>query len=285
VTVLLLGENGTGKNLIAQAIHNASPRVAGPFVSVNCSAFTETLLESELFGHERGSFTGAERTRRGRFELADGGTLFLDEIAEMSPRAQAKILRAVEYRQFERVGGEATLETDVRIIASTNRDLEELVRKEEFRQDLYYRIKEVAIRIPSLREKKDEIPLFIDYFLQEACRKAKINTKKISADAVEYLMKHDWPGNIRELRGVIKRGVAFASGDTISFEDLALEVDLLPANPDAIEGDELSLESMERRHIQRVLRIVGGKKKKTCEILGITRPTLDNKIAKYGLRL
>jgi transcriptional regulator with PAS, ATPase and Fis domain len=285
VTVLLLGENGTGKNLIAQAVHNASPRLKGPFISVNCSSFTETLLESELFGHERGSFTGADRTRKGRFELADGGTLFLDEIAEMSPQAQAKILRAVEYKQFERVGGEETLRTDVRIIASTNRDLDEQVRKGAFRQDLFYRLNEVAIRIPPLRERKDEIPVFVDHFISEACRKLRIPAKKLSGEALDFLRKHDWPGNVRELRSVLKRGVAFSAGEEISFEDLGLEVSLLPTDLDSLEEGELSLESMERRHIQRVLRLTGGQKKKACEILGITRPTLDNKIQKYRIRL
>ncbi len=285
VTVLLLGENGTGKNLIAQAIHNASPRVKGPFIAVNCSAFNETLLESELFGHERGSFTGAEKTRKGRFELAHRGTLFLDEISEMSPQAQAKILRAVEYKQFERVGGEATLDTDVRIIASTNRDLEDLVKRNEFRQDLFYRLNEVAVRIPPLRERRDEIPQFISYFIEESCRKLRIPRKSISKEALDFLLKHDWPGNVRELRGVIKRGVAFAIGDEIVFSDLGLDVNLMPSDLDLVEQGELSLDSMEKLHIQRVLRLTAGNKRKACEILGITRPTLDNKISKYGIKV
>jgi transcriptional regulator with PAS, ATPase and Fis domain len=285
VTILLLGENGTGKNLIAQAIHNASPRSAGPFVSVNCSAFAETLLESELFGHERGAFTGADRTRKGRFELADGGTLFLDEITEMSPAAQAKILRAVEYREFERVGGEKTLQTNVRIVASTNRDIQASVDSGSFRTDLYYRLNEVAIEVPPLRRRKGDIQLLVENFIKECDRKYKKKVKRVSPAALGHLMEHDWPGNVRELRAAIKRGVACSRGTEITLEDLAFKVHLIPLDPAAVDEEELSLATVERRHIQRVLEMTEGRKKEACRLLGITRPTLDRKIREYGVDL
>ncbi|MHC5038394.1 MAG: sigma-54 interaction domain-containing protein [Planctomycetota bacterium] len=283
VTVLLLGENGTGKNLIAQAIHNASPRSPGSFVSVNCSAFPETLLESELFGHERGAFTGAERTRKGRFELADGGTLFLDEIAEMSNAAQAKILRTVEYREFERVGGEETLQTNVRIVASTNRDILNLVKKGTFRTDLYYRLNEVTIEIPPLRDRKGDIPLLVEHFIRECNRKYRKSVKEVSPSAGDHLLEHDWPGNVRELRAAIKRGVACTQGEEITLEDLAFRVQLFPTDLGSSAEEEWSLETMERRHIQRVLEVTQGNKKEACRLLGITRPTLDRKIKRYHL--
>jgi len=283
VTVLLLGEIGTGKNLIAQAIHNASPRAAGALVSVNCSAFPESLLESELFGHERGAFTGAERTRKGRFELADGGTLFLDEIAEMSLAAQAKILQTVEYHEFQRVGGEETHRTDVRIVASTNRDIEQLVEQGVFRADLYYRLNEVSIRIPSLRRRKDDIPLLVDFFVKECNRKYRKSVEGVEPAALERLLEHDWPGNVRELRACIKRGVACASLKTVRVDDLGLEVRKLEREPAAPQAQDWSLRAMEQRHIQRVLEVTGGNKKEAARILGITRPTLDRKIRQFDL--
>jgi len=285
VTILLLGENGTGKNLIAQAIHNASKRRQGAFVAVNCSAFPETLLETEIFGHERGAFTGAERKRKGRFELADGGTLFLDEIAEMSFAAQAKILRTVEYKEFERVGGEETLQTDVRIVASTNRDVFSLVEKGIFRADLYYRLNEVAVEIPPLRERKGDIPLLVEHFLKECNRKYGKDVSGLADHALDRLLEHDWPGNVRELRAAIKRGVAVTLGHEITLEDLAFKVQLLTTDPSTLESSEWSLGTVERRHIQRVLDTTGGNKKETARLLGITRPTLDRKIRQYGLRV
>ncbi|MHC4598440.1 MAG: sigma-54 interaction domain-containing protein [Planctomycetota bacterium] len=285
VTLLLLGENGTGKNLIAQAIHNASPRAVGPFVAVNCSAFPETLLESELFGHERGAFTGAERTRKGRFELADGGTLFLDEIAEMSLAAQAKILRTVEYHEFERVGGESTLQTNVRILASTNRDILDLVEKGGFRADLYYRLNEVSIEIPPLRERKGDIPLLVDHFVKECNRKYEKKIEGLSPAAMDQVAAHDWPGNVRELRAAIKRGVTCASGDRVLPEDLAFRIRALRGDPASLRVEDWSLETMEKAHIQRVLEVTVGNKKESCRLLGITRPTLDRKIKQYGLRV
>jgi two-component system response regulator HydG len=285
VTVLLLGENGTGKNLIAQAIHNASGRREGPLVAVNCSAFPETLLESELFGHERGAFTGAERTRKGRFELADGGTLFLDEIAEMSRAAQAKILRTVEYKEFERVGGEETKRADVRIVASTNRDIGALVEEGIFRADLYYRLNEVAVHIPPLRERKNDIPLLVEHYLKECNRKYGKDLASIDAEAMERLLAHDWPGNVRELRAAVKRGAAVAQDESITLVDLDLETRRLSGEPADLDPAQWSLESVERRHIQRTLDIASGNKKETARLLGITRPTLDRKIRQYGLRV
>jgi transcriptional regulator with PAS, ATPase and Fis domain len=263
VTIFLLGENGTGKNLIAQAIHNASLRRVGSFVAVNCSAFPETLLESELFGHERGAFTGAERTRKGRFELADGGTLFLDEIGEMSMAAQAKILRTVEYKEFERVGGE----------------------EGAFRADLYYRLNEVAVEVPPLRERKGDIPLLVEHFVKECNRKFGKNVHRLSPSAMERLQEHDWPGNVRELRAAVKRGVAVTENEEVSLEDLAFKVQLLSTDPSTLGAEEWSLATQESRHIQRVLDITGGSKKEAVRLLGITRPTLDRKIKQYGLRV
>jgi transcriptional regulator with PAS, ATPase and Fis domain len=284
VTVLLLGENGTGKNLIAQAIHNASPRKKNRYVSVNCSAMTDSLLESELFGHEKGAFTGAERLRRGRFELADGGTLFLDEIADISAAAQAKILRAVEYKEFERVGGEETLRSDVRIIAATNRDLQAMVERGTFRIDFYYRVHEVVIHLPPLRERRGDIPLLVNAFIRECNAKYSKKVRGVHAVAMDYLVRHDWPGNIRELRNVVKRAVSLAEGDTLLLEDFPIGM-VLPERAGRLAADasDLALESVERDHIRKVLDLTGGDKKRACELLKISRPTLDRKIRAYGL--
>jgi transcriptional regulator with PAS, ATPase and Fis domain len=194
VTILLLGENGTGKNLISQGIHNASPRASKPFIAVNCSAITETLIESELFGHEKGAFTGAEKTRRGRFELADGGTLFLDEIGDLTLTAQAKILTAVEYKEFQRVGGEKTLRSNVRIIAATNKDIEAMIQEGTFREDLYYRLNEVKFEVPPLRHRKNDIPLIIEKCLKDQFQKNHTQVQGVSEAAMQCFMAHDWPG-------------------------------------------------------------------------------------------
>ena len=285
VTILLLGENGTGKNLLAQAIHNASPRADGPFVPVNCSAIPAALIESELFGHEKGAFTGAERARRGRFELADGGTLFLDEIGDLTREAQAKILRAVEYREFERVGGEATLRTDARILAATNTDVVEALDRGEFRADLYYRLNEVAIELPPLRARRGDVALFAEHFLgQEGRRVGGRGVRSLAPDAGEALERHDWPGNVRELRAVLKRAVATCRGDRLTAADLRIGRDGAPAVDAALlDPEEWSLGTAERRHIQRVLELVDGRKKEACRLLGISRPTLDRKLRMYRI--
>lgn len=284
-SVLILGENGTGKNLIAQAIHNGSVRADKPCVTLNCSAIPENLLESELFGHDRGAFTGAERTRRGKFEIADGGTLILDEIGEMTPTAQAKVLRAVEYGQFEHVGGEETLRSDVRIIAITNRDLPALVAENRFREDLYYRLNEITLAVPPLRQRREDIKALIETMIAECNQKFAKNVQGISQIGLDYLMRYDFPGNIRELKSLIKRSVTVAKGELLWLEDLGMRVE--PPDADAAEDPEeaLSLSTMEKRHIQQVLDYTRGNKKRTSELLQISRPTLDRKIKIYGLRV
>jgi len=285
-SVLILGESGTGKNLFAQAIHNCSDRADQSCVTLNCSAIPENLLESELFGHDRGAFTGAERTRRGKFELADNGTLILDEIGEMSPTAQAKVLRAVEYGQFERVGGEETLRAEVRIVAITNRDLPTLVANSQFREDLYYRLNEITLHVPPLRQRREDIPDLIDAFIRECNQKFAKNVKGISQIGLDYLMRYDFPGNIRELKSLVKRAVTVAKGDLLWLEDIGMRVEVPPEH-EAADNPELALTlaTMEKRHIQQVLDYTRGNKKRASELLQISRPTLDRKIKIYSLRV
>jgi transcriptional regulator with PAS, ATPase and Fis domain len=285
-SVLILGESGTGKNLIAQAIHNGSARAEKTCVTLNCSAIPENLLESELFGHDRGAFTGAERSRRGKFELADGGTLILDEIGEMSPTAQAKVLRAVEYGQFEHVGGEETLRSDVRIVAITNRDLPTLVAEGRFREDLFYRLNEITLHVPPLRQRREDIKHMIEGMVEECNKKFGKNVESISQIALDYLMRYDFPGNIRELKSLIKRAVTVAKGEQLWLEDLGMRVEV-PAESESGDNPEeaLSLGTIERRHIQQVLDYTRGNKKRSSEILQISRPTLDRKIKIYALRV
>ncbi len=281
VTLLLLGENGTGKNLLAQAIHNASPRAEGPFVPVNCSAIPPGLLESELFGHERGAFTGAEKARRGKFELADRGTLLLDEVADLSREAQAKILRAVEYREFERVGGEETLRTDVRIVAATNTDIRARVERGEFRADLFYRLHEVTIEVPPLRHRRGDVALLAGRFLAEAARKAGRKAPALAPAALRARERHDWPGNVRELRSVLRRAVTACAGDRVEVADLGLPGSRL--EPALVEPGDWSLAAAERRQIENVLELTRGRKKEACRLLGISRPTLDRKIEEHRI--
>ena len=283
VSILLLGETGTGKNLIAQAIHNASKRHAKPFVSVNCSAIPDSLLESELFGSEKGAFTSSDKLRRGKFELAHGGTLFLDEIGDMTPVAQAKVLRAFEYKQFERVGGEETLHTDVRIIAATNRPLDTLLASGKFREDLFYRMNEFTIEVPPLRRRKPEIEPLAKRFIHECNERFGTHIKNIEPEAMRKMQAHEWPGNVRELRAVIKRASVAAPGDAIRADDLRLSV--VPTATDEIRPDaDLSMSSVEAKHIEKVLNQTGWNKKETSGLLGISRPTLDRKISDYNLK-
>lgn len=286
-SVLIVGETGTGKNLLAQALHNASPRRDKPFVSANCAAFAESLLESELFGHEKGAFTGAEKTRRGVFEQADGGTLFLDEVGELSKNAQAKILRAVEYKEFERLGGEKTHQTDLRILFATNRDLAKAVREDEFREDLYYRIHEFQIEIPPLRRRPKDILLLAKRFLDEGRAAFSYEVSGFSAEAQRAMTAFDWPGNVRRLRAVIRRAAAIADGPEIEVVDLDLTG--ATAKPAAVAEvspalEDWALATVERRHIERVLAHTDGNKSETARILGIARTTLDRKLAGYDIR-
>jgi two-component system nitrogen regulation response regulator GlnG len=289
VPVMILGENGTGKTLLAQAIHTASSRREAPFLSVNCSALPDALLESELFGHERGAFTSADRTRRGKFEQAGGGTLFLDEIGDLAPAAQGKILRVVEYGQFERVGGEETLHSNVRLITATNRDLQAAVKDGSFRQDLLYRLRGMVLNLPPLRERPGDLDLLAQSTLQEAARKYGKPVTTISADAMEALRAYHWPGNIRELKMVITSGVIACPGEVL--EPSPAWLNLLDGvspepRPAAADTPELiSLREMEKRHIAAVLKSTGGNKAQASRLLDISRPTLDRKIADYGIEV
>ncbi|MCK4249468.1 MAG: sigma-54-dependent Fis family transcriptional regulator [Candidatus Omnitrophica bacterium] len=283
MTVLLTGESGTGKELFARATHNKSPRKNNPFVVINCAGIPDTLLESELFGHEKGSFTDAVSLKKGKFELAHGGTLFLDEIGDLSPIAQAKALRAVEEKRFERVGGEKTISVDCRIIAATNKDLFREVKEGRFREDLYYRLHEIHLHLPSLRDRKQDIPLLINHFIRDFNRVFNKNIKGPSKVTLSYLMMHHWPGNIRELKGVIKSSVALVERDTIWIEDLPFKIELMNEQADSLFDEDLSLKSAEKKHLFKVLTFTKWNKTKTVGLLKITRPTLDKKIKEYRL--
>lgn len=284
LSILITGESGTGKNLLAQAIHNASARAENAFITVNTSALSETLLESELFGHEKGAFTGATRLRHGQFELARAGTLVLDEIADMSLTAQPKILHAVEYKQFSRVGGEDMLHTDVRIIAITNHDLEDLAQSKRFRPELLYRLREVVIDVPALRERTEDIPHLCSLILEECQQRLGTAIAGISSAAMEALRLYPWPGNIRELKSVIRRGAVLSAGEQIELEHLGLpdieaEAPSAPLNTDLSLEDDLTLSSAQQRHVLSVLELTEGNKRQAARHLGIARTTLDRILA------
>jgi sigma-54 dependent transcriptional regulator, acetoin dehydrogenase operon transcriptional activator AcoR len=285
-TVLITGESGTGKELIARAIHINSERRIQPFIAVNCSAFAETLLESELFGHERGAFTGAIQTKPGRFELAQNGTLFLDEIGDLSPQAQVKLLRVLETRQFERVGGTKPIKMNVRIIVATNKDVNKEIKENRFREDLFYRINVVNIHLPPLRERIEDLPLLVGYFLQKYRKRFKKHIKHVSPDAFEILNKYNWPGNIRELENVLEHVFVLCSDDTIypdSLPDwLVQNIDLLKQGIYGIIGKE-QIKDAERLHIMSVLTRYEGNRKKVAEALGIDKSTLWRKMKKFNL--
>ncbi|MFH1732108.1 MAG: sigma-54 dependent transcriptional regulator [Planctomycetota bacterium] len=283
ITVMLTGESGTGKSLAARRIHSLSGRRAGPFVQTNCASLTETLLDSELFGHERGSFTGADRQHIGKFELAYGGTLFLDEVEELSPRAQAKLLNVIEERTLVRVGGETEVRTDVRLIVAANRDLDELVRGGLFRRDLFFRLRELAIQMPRLRERREDIPELARHFVAELNRELDSNLGRVTDAAMAQLMQYDWPGNVRELRNVIKGAMVTAEHEAIWVEDLPISIEMHTGDRAAIPGELSTLEDAERRHVEKVLLATKWKKVDAARILGITRATLDRKIAKHNL--
>lgn len=280
-TVLLRGESGTGKELVARMIHQASPRAEKPFVTVCCAAIPETLLESELFGHEKGAFTGATSLRKGKFELAHGGTVFLDEISEMPLKLQAKLLRALESKEIDRVGSSKSIRVDTRIIASTNRDLETAIRRGEFRQDLYYRLSVIEITLPPLRERKEDIPELTEYFLRMISEDMGRRPPRVSEEAMQVLLSHDWKGNVRELRNAIERAMV------LGVEDLLLPSHLPPYLQRRIPQEEdqpEQLSEVEKHHIENVLRRTGWNKSKSAEILGISRPRLNRKIRQYNLK-
>lgn len=278
--VLLLGETGTGKELVALAIHRNSPRVQGPFVVVNCAALPETLLESELFGHERGAFTGAFSRKEGRFVLAHRGSLFLDEIGELSLTTQAKILRVLQTREFEALGSTRTQKVDVRIIAATNRNLDAMVREGRFRDDLFYRLNVFPLVLPPLRERLEDLPLLAHHFLRTYREKNRRDIKALAPEVLQAFQGYPWPGNIRELENVIERGVIVCGGDTLTLRDLP---DQLQHGGWALPDEELELPELERLLIRRTLEKVDGQRQAAAEILGISQEELDLKLRSYGL--
>ena len=287
-TVMITGESGTGKELIAGVIHFNSSRKDGPFIKINCAAITETLLESELFGHEKGAFTGADRRKEGRFHQAHGGTLFLDEVSEMPLSMQVKLLRVLQERELTRVGGETVITVDVRVIAATNKNLTELKSKGVFREDLYYRLNVVSLEIPPLRERTEDIPLLARYFLQMFAKKNQKQIKGFTPVAMHRLIRYDWPGNVRELMNAIERAVVLARTDYLDDTDFMIMQDLSGRSDEPlsvfIEKDEpISLEQVEKVAILRTLKSVSGNKSEAARRLGITRKTLHKKLKKYGV--
>jgi two-component system nitrogen regulation response regulator GlnG len=308
VTVLILGESGTGKELVARAIYHYSSRAHRPFLAINCAAIPETLLESELFGHEKGSFTGADRKRIGKFEQCNGGTLFLDEIGDMTPLTQTKILRVLQDGQFERVGGNETIKADVRVIAATNRDLGKLIEEGRFRQDLYYRLNVYTIRLPALRERAGDLPLLTQHFLRRFSRELSKNVDRVTPEALELLQRYPWPGNVRELQSILKQAILQANGPVLLADGLPPAVragaadtvsttsveapDLVPlltrfienrlqAGSTKVHGDVLAL--VERTLFLQTLRHTGGNQSQAAHILGMTRKTLRAKLEALGI--
>ncbi len=290
-TVLISGESGTGKELIAKAIHYSSPRRDGPFISVNCMSLSSGVLESEIFGHEKGSFTGATAMKKGRFELAHGGTLFLDEIGELSPDLQVKLLRVLQEKAFERVGGSRTIHVDIRLVAATNKDLKAEVDKAVFREDLYYRLNVVNINLPPLRERREDIPLLVAHFMQKLSVNNEHNARKFAPEALEYLSAYEWPGNVRQLENVVERCLVLSARDTIGVEDLPSEikdeeaqfksaVDLLPIRLE-LAG---TLEKIEAALIRRALVKSGFVQVKAAELLNISKSLLQYKLKKYNIQ-
>jgi two-component system NtrC family response regulator len=283
-TILISGESGTGKELLARAIHLASPRARRPFVAVNIAALPETLVESELFGHERGAFTGADRELRGRFELADGGTLLLDEVGELPRATQVKLLRVLQEQAIERLGGTRTVRLDVRVIAATNRDLEAMVRSGDFREDLYYRLNVVSINVPPLRERREDIPLLVERFLTQFAAEASGAPKRISREAMDLLVRYAYPGNVRELENLVHRAIVLARGPTITTADLPDHVAGLAPEPAGVPGSFVErVSQFERKLIVEALAQSGGVQTQAARALGMSERHLRYKLKKYGL--
>ena len=282
-SVLITGESGVGKEMIANALHNLSPRKDKPFIKVHCAALSDSLLESELFGHEKGAFTGAIAMKRGRFELAHEGTIFLDEIGEISQNVQVKLLRVIQERKFERVGGEETLDVDVRIIAATNRNLEEEIKKGNFREDLYYRLNVVNINVPPLRERKDDIPIMVNNFIRKFSKENNKNITTVDTKAKNALYSYDWPGNIRELRNCIEGAVVIAEGSTLRLEDLPPAVRKSQENSSISIPAGTDMDTAEKIIIRETLLFCHGNKSKTAQVLGIGRKTLHRKLMEMNL--
>jgi len=277
-TVLITGETGTGKELIARAIHAQSPRCYGPFIAINCGAFTEHLLESELFGHEKGAFTDAKFTKKGRLEMANAGTLFLDEVGDISMKMQIDLLRVLETHEFTRVGGTAPLHSDFRVIAATHRDLQESIQDKTFRQDLYYRLNVIHIEAPPLRNRPEDIPLLANYFLRRYAAETNKRIDSIHPEALEAMKRYSWPGNVRELENAIERAVVIGKGRQLRLTDFPFA-----STAAAAPAANQSLEDIERQHIARVLHAEGGNISNAAKVLKINRTTLYQKIKKYGL--
>jgi transcriptional regulator with PAS, ATPase and Fis domain len=276
--VLITGESGTGKELIAQAIHGNSHRCYLPFIAVSCGALPDTLLESELFGYEKGAFTGAEHTKKGRFELADRGTLFLDEIGDISLKTQVDLLRVLQQKTFRRLGGVEEIQVDVRILAATNRNLQQAILENRFREDLFYRLNVISIHVPPLRERKEDIPLLVKAFIRRYCLEVNKEIVKMSPSALKLLMNYDWPGNVRELENVIERAIVIGRGPEIVPEDLPF-----PGGEFAPEMMPESLKMVEKMHIRKILHKTDWNISKTARLLEIDRQTLYNKIEKYKI--
>ncbi|HDL53190.1 MAG TPA: sigma-54-dependent Fis family transcriptional regulator [Proteobacteria bacterium] len=282
-TILILGESGTGKELVADAIHHNSPRSGGPLVKVNCAALPETLLESELFGHEKGSFTGATSRREGRFKLADGGTLFLDEIGEMSLLLQTKLLRVIQTRSFERVGGTETLDVDVRLVVATNRDIEAEVKEGRFREDLYYRLNVIPIDLPPLRERREDIPLLAEHFLKEISERNRKDIRGFAPQTMDLLLRNRWKGNIRELENVVERAVIMSRSEFIQPVDLPVHIQDSEATAPVGVTPGRPLSELEKEAIVQTLQMTGGNRTETARLLGISRRTLQYKLKEYGV--
>jgi two-component system NtrC family response regulator len=285
-SILIRGESGTGKELLARAIHFASPRARGPFVTVNVAALPDTLVESEMFGHDRGAFTGADREHRGRFEIADGGTLLLDEIGDLPRGAQVKLLRVLQEHAFERLGGSRTLQVDVRVVAATHRNLEELVRAGEFRDDLYYRLNVVSVDLPPLRERREDVPMLVEHFLDRFAAEGRGGRRQVSREAMDRLIKYDYPGNVRELENIVHRAIVLSRGPLITTADLpphltGLATERLDA---AMEGSfPERVAAFERRLIVDALDAEGGVQTRAARRLGMSERHLRYKLKKYGL--
>lgn len=288
-TVLITGETGTGKDLIARLIHFSSERSRGPFLAVNLPSIPETLIESELFGAEKGAYTDARERKIGKFEAADGGTLFLDEIGDLGPAVQVKLLRFLQDREFYRLGSTRALRADVRVIAATNRNLEKLVGEGKFRADLYYRLNVIRVDVPALRERKEDIPVLVDHFIREYSRREKKNIKSISAEAMDLLLKHDFPGNVRELENAIERATIFSEGAVITRADLPVFLEIKSEKELAETASDFSrsltdkVRELEIREIKRALEKSGGVKSRAARLLGITERMLSYKMKVYGL--
>jgi len=281
-TVLITGESGTGKELVAESLHHNSERKNGPFIKVNCAALAESLLESELFGHEKGAFTGADRRRDGKFVQADGGTLFLDEIGETTPTMQVKLLRVLQEGELQRVGGEETVKINVRIIAATNRDLEQEVKDGTFREDLYYRLNVVTMVVPPLRERGEDIRLLVDHFVQKFAEKNRRTVDSVTASCMDLLKKYSWPGNVRELENAIERGVILMRGEQLTEKSLPLSIQKIKADSSVVQNERpASLQEAEKTLIVQTLTETKGNKSEAARRLGITRKTLQNKLQKY----